>query len=221
MIGLSSVDLIFGCHSLTDASLLNSEDLRSVLMNRLVKVEPANDILAGPLRDSNAIIYVLGGGQQSLESRFKKAAVLYRNGAAGRVLIMSRPGITEYSSQLGRNLTNDEWAIGKLKDLGIHRDDIEFVSIPEDFWGTYNEAKAISGLTIKRGYRYLLLVSSPYHTRRVWESFSKMLQGSNVSILVFASDDTVNLNGLIIEYFKLLTYNYLLLPLHHSPNSVN
>jgi uncharacterized SAM-binding protein YcdF (DUF218 family) len=213
-IGLSGVVILFGLGLyLTDASLLNLDELRSFLKKRLVKEVPANELVTRASHDSNGIIYVLGGSQQSLESRFKKASALYRKGAAGKVLIMSRRGTTEYSPRLGRNWTNDEWAIDRLVGLGVKNTDIEIVSIAENFGGTYHEAKAISDLTLKRGYRYLLLVSSRYHTRRVWDSFSKMLQGRNVSLYVYPSDDPSGFKELVIEYIKLLTYDNLLLPL--------
>jgi uncharacterized SAM-binding protein YcdF (DUF218 family) len=214
IIGLSAgVALFVGVLYLTDATFLNPDEMRTFLKNRLVKVVPGNEILTGALHDSNGIIYVLGGSQKSLESRFKTASALYRDGAAGKVLTDSRRGITEYSPRLGRNLTNDEWAVDRLMDLGVQKSDIEFVSIPGNFWGTYHEARAISELTLKRGYRYLFLVSSRYHTRRVWDSFSKMLQGRNVSIYVYPSEDPSTLKELVIEYVKLLTYDNLLLPL--------
>jgi uncharacterized SAM-binding protein YcdF (DUF218 family) len=220
IIGLLVIVSLFGWGLyLTDASLLNSNELRSFLMNRLVKEVPAIELLNEPSHDSNGIIYVLAGSQRDLEGRLKKAVALYRDGAAGKVVIMSRPGLTGYSSQLGRNLTNDEWAINQLIDLGMQKADIEVVSIPWSFFGTYHEAKAISDITLKKGYRYLLLVSSPYHTKRVWNSFSKMLQGRNVSLYVYASADPVEFNALVIEYFKLLTYDNLLLPLFRSPAS--
>ncbi|HTN42831.1 MAG TPA: ElyC/SanA/YdcF family protein [Nitrospiria bacterium] len=213
-IGLfAGVSLFIGLLHMNDGSFLYPEGMKTFLKNRLVKVVPANEIFSGASRDSNGIIYVLGGSQRSLESRFIKASALYRDGAAGRVLIMSRRGITEYNPMLGRNLTNDEWAVDRLMDLGVPKSDIELVSIPESFWGTFHEARAISELTLKRGHRYLLLVSSLYHTRRVWDSFSKMLQGRNVSLYVYPSEDPSKLKDLVIEYVKLLTYDNLLLPL--------
>jgi len=178
-----------------------------------VKVVPANEILIGASRDSNGIIYVLGGSQRSLESRFIKASALYREGAAGKVLTVSRRGITEYSPPLGRNLTNDEWSADRLISLGVKRNDLEFVSVPGDFWGTYHEAKTVSDLAVKREYQSLILVTSNYHTRRTWDSFSKMVQGRNVNLYVYASDDNTEFSGLVLEYIKLLTYENLLLPL--------
>ena len=222
IIGLLAVVSLFGCaHYTADSGIRRSDQQESFLMRRLMKVKPVNDASTKTSRDFNGIIYVLGGSQQDLEGRFKKAAALYKAGAAGKVLIMHRPGNTEYSPPLRRNLTNDEWSTDRLISLGLKRNDLEFVSVPGSFWGTYHEAKTVSDLAVKRGYRYLVLVSSSYHTRRVWDSFSKMLQDRNVDLYVYGSDDDVDFSGRIVEYFKLFTYDNLLLPFTNNSKSAD
>lgn len=221
LIGFLAVALLFAIGLyFTGSNVFNSQEQWSLLMKKLTKSEPVPTNWIGTLHESNGVIYVLGGSQETLKSRFRKSAALYREGAAGKVLIMSRPGNTEYDPSIGRNLTNDEWAIGQLISLGVEKADIKIVSIPEYFWGTYNEARAISDLSVEREYRYLILVTSLYHTRRTWDSFSKMLQGRNVSIYVYASDDPAEFRELVIEYVKLLTYDNLLLPLFRKAGSV-
>jgi hypothetical protein len=39
---------------------------------------------------------------------------------AYKILIMTEPGITEYSPDLDRNLTNDEWVVMKLISIGVN-----------------------------------------------------------------------------------------------------
>src|SRR5205807_127776 len=137
----------------------------------LVKVEPEPLSSFRSLNGSNTVIYVLSGAQQSLEDRFKTAADLYHQGMASKILILSRTGITAYSPMIDRNLTNDEWTVEKLVSLGVPKEDIELVKIENGFFGTFTEAEGISNLVLNRGYKSLILVSSRYHTRRVWESF--------------------------------------------------
>lgn len=181
-------------------------------MKKLVRFEPVPAVSSDPLADSGNILYVLGGSQRSLESRFRKAAALYRDGAAKKVWIMSRKGITEYSPSLGRNLTNDEWAVGKLVEFGVPKADIEAVFITESFWGTYNEATAISDLVLKRGYNHLILVTSPHHAERVRNSFEKFLRHHDVQMDIYVSDDRVKQSDLMLEYLKRIIYNSILLP---------
>jgi uncharacterized SAM-binding protein YcdF (DUF218 family) len=169
--------------------------------------------MSGPGNESISVIYVPGGAQPRLEKRFQKAAALYRGGEASKVLIMSRPGNTEYSPALSRNLTNDEWSVGRLTDLGVRPSDIETVPIPGTFWGTYNEAKWVSKLILSRGYGRLILISSPHHAERLRNTFLKFLGPSRVNMEIYLSDDPAGRSDLVLEYIKLLVYDHLLLPI--------
>ncbi|MDL1962446.1 MAG: YdcF family protein [Deltaproteobacteria bacterium] len=120
-------------------------------------------------------MYVLGGSQTNLEFRYKTASELYHKGICKGIWILSRPGITECSVFLGRNLTDNEWSILKLKELGVPDDCIEPIEVKKRFFGTFTEAKGISSLIKKRGYKSLLLISSPEHLYRAEISFDKYL----------------------------------------------
>ena len=78
-------------------------DLKQSILNELIYINPP---APGAKVDA---IYVLGGNQRSLELKYKTAADLFRKGICKRIWILSRPGKTEYSRSLRRNLTNDEW----------------------------------------------------------------------------------------------------------------
>ena len=156
-------------------------------------------------------LYVLGGSQQSLEYKFKTVADYYRKGICKTILILSRPGITEYSPSLGRNLTNNEWAILKLKILGISEKDVELVDIKPGFFGTLTEAKHISRLAERRGYESLMLVTAPYHTKRVHVSFAGMLRDKDIIVLVRGSAEEHSLPMLLVEFIKLTIYRYFLI----------
>ena len=123
----------------------------------------------------------------------------------------ARPGKTEYSPSLGRNLTNDEWSILKLKEFGVPKEHIEPIKIKEGFFRTFAEAKGISSLIKIRGYKSLLLVSTPYHTHRLKISFDNFLKNQNTSLLIQGSETKAFLRDLIIEFFKLKVYQYFLI----------
>ncbi|MDP8219697.1 MAG: ElyC/SanA/YdcF family protein [Candidatus Theseobacter exili] len=156
-------------------------------------------------------VYVLGGSQNSLEYKFKTVADYYHKGICKEILILSRPGITEYSSLLARNLTNNEWTILKLKKLGISGKNIETVDIGKGFFGTLTEAKSVSGLIKKRGYKTLMLITSPYHTKRVKVSFTSMLTDTEITLCVRGSAEQASLSALIVEFIKLKIYKYFLI----------
>ena len=155
-------------------------------------------------------IYVLGGSQNSLDFKFRTAVKTYSKGICKRILILSRPGKTEYSSQLRRNLTNDEWAIHKLEKFGIPKKHVDPISLEEGFFGTFSEAKGISTLIRKRGYKSVLLISSPYHTHRVKISFKNFLKNHETIFYVQGSGERVSLKALTVEFIKLKIYQYLL-----------
>ncbi len=156
-------------------------------------------------------LYVLGGGQTSLEYRYKTAADLFHKGISKKIWILSKPGKTEYSRSLGRNLTNDEWSILKLKEFGVPKEHIEPIKIKEGFFGTFAEAKGISSLIKNRGHKSLMLVSSPYHTHRLKISFNNFLKNQNTSLLIQGSEGKAFLRDLIVEFFKLKVYQYFLI----------
>jgi len=185
--------------------LMFEESVRTRLFVYLCEVHPA------PPTASADVIYVLGGGQSSLEKRFSIAASLYKDQIARRVLILSRPGITEYSAVLGRNLTNDEWAYGKLSELGIRRSDIETVPVEKSFFGTLSEAAALSNLAKSRGYKTLILVTSDYHTKRVWKSFSTLMEHTEVTLYIYPAADPATILNLTGELAKLMMYRIFLL----------
>jgi len=187
------------------------KEFKVFLMKRLVKEEHLSANYSDPHSKPKNVIYVLGGGQKSLKHRFKAAANLYHKGSAEKILILSRQGITEYDLLLKRNLTNNEWAINKLIELGVKKEDIEAVQIEEGFFGTLSEAKSIPQIVKGRGYSNLILVSSSYHTMRVWVSFSKFAEDKELDLFIYRAEDHANLIGLLFEYFKLIFYERFLL----------
>jgi uncharacterized SAM-binding protein YcdF (DUF218 family) len=102
-----------------------------------------------------------------------------------------------------------------LEGLGVPRSAI----ITSDVFvgSTIEEAKVIKDLAQKRGYRSLIVVTSPYHTRRTWLTFERVLEKEDVEIIMtpsrhtnFRPDDwwkkRLYLKSVIIEYQKLLYY---------------
>ncbi len=185
----------------SNALRTNSKDL---IRKELIRIDPQ------PSTNIVDAIYILGGSQCSLKSKFKTTAELYHKGISKKIMILSRQGKTEYSTLLGRNLTNDEWAIWKLEELGIPKNSVEPISIPKGFFGTLTEAKSISELAISRGYRSILLISSPDHTHRIKISFENFLKDHNVTFYIQGSDRRASLRELIIEFIKLKIYQYFL-----------
>ncbi|OPL11554.1 MAG: hypothetical protein AVO38_15770 [delta proteobacterium ML8_D] len=190
---------------------LNSEyssafrtDLKHLILDELIDINPL------PTGTKVDAIYILGGSQTSLEAKYKTASDLYQKGICKRIWILSRPGKTEYSVSLDRNLTNNEWSVLKFAEFGVPPECIEPIKIDEGFFGTFTEAKGISSLMKKQGHKSLLLISSPYHTHRLKISFDKFLQNHHVALYVQESDGHALLRDLLVEFAKLKVYQYLL-----------
>jgi len=177
--------------------------LLNVLQHKLISIDPI------PRKSHANVIYVLGGSQRDLDSRFKRAAEIYNHHTIKKVLILSRPGKTTYSRKLGRNLTNDEWSFAKLEKMGIAGSDIELVQIKKGFFGTLTEAKNVSAIVRKKGCKSIILITSPYHTLRTRMSFEKFLWADNVKLNVLGSTERGTLSELIVEFIKLKVYEWL------------
>jgi uncharacterized SAM-binding protein YcdF (DUF218 family) len=193
--------------SIDGSTSINARNRKTIFLDSLNK----------PGINMKSAIYVLGGSQKSLERRFKKAASLYRTGAFGTIFTLGRLGKTEYSHALSRNLTNDEWTIQTLEAMGVKVEHIEVVPVFESIWGTYSEAAVMSDLVRERGYNRLVLITSPYHGERAWNTFYSFLESRNIRMEIYLADDSTGEKGLLIEFIKLLVYKKILIPLSHLP----
>lgn len=167
----------------------------------------------GRLPEPSLVAYVPGGTQDSLSYKWKTVGRLYAEGTVGKILILHRPGITEYSPALGRNLTNDEWATGKLKEEGVGAETLEFVPVPAASFGTFAEARVISDLARSRRVKRLVLVSSAHHTKRVWLSFSRFNADIAFETYAYGSDERAGIFELLMETMKLGLYRYFVFPI--------
>ena len=145
--------------------------------------------------------------------KFETVGRLYAEGAARNILILHRPGITEYNPALGRNLTNNEWATGKLEEAGVAVDDVEFVPVSTATFDTFAEARVISALARSRRVKRLLLISSTHHTKRVWLSVSHFNPDNAFEFYTYGSEERAGIPELLLENLKLRMYKYVILPL--------
>ncbi len=167
----------------------------------------------GRFPEPSSVAYILGGTQDSLGYKWKTVGRLYAEGAVRKILVLHRPGITEYSPALGRNLTNDEWAAGKLKEEGVGFEAIEFVSVPPATFNTFAEARVIAGLARSRKVKRLVLVSSMHHTKRVWLSISHFNADDAFEPYIYGSEERAGIIELLKENLKLRYYRYIVLPI--------
>jgi DUF218 domain len=198
----------------TDQRIHGFEDrLMSCLMNGLLFERPLPRENGELLTDTSSVAYILGGTQDSLRYKCSTVGRLYAEGAVGYVLVLHRPGITEYSPALGRNFTNDEWVTVHLKEEGVAVDNVEFVPVPRATFDTFSEARVVSALVRSREVKRLVLVSSTHHTKRVWLSFSHFNADNAFESYTYGSEERAGILELLMENVKLRFYRYFVFPI--------
>ncbi len=135
-------------------------------------------VVEKPLAQADAIIVL--SGSAVYKERTKKAAELYRQGLAPRVLITNDGERAGWSTSEQTNPSFVDLEQRELIANGVMPDAI--VVLPGVVLGTDQEAKVLADEIDARPIRSVLIVTSAYHTRRALKTFEKMLAGKNVEI---------------------------------------
>lgn len=130
-------------------------------------------IVADPLARADAVV-PLGGGERD---RVTQAAALVVDGHAGWLVTtdveMDLPGI------------RDSWADMVRREAawqGVPAERI--VDAPGLVTTTYGEAVAVRGLMLERGWRSLIVVTDPLHTRRARLVFREVFRDAGIRVIV-------------------------------------
>ncbi len=125
------------------------------------------------------VILVLSGSA-AYKQRTKKAAELYKQGVAPRILITNDGERAGWSTTDQRNPPFVELERRELIANGVLPDAITV--LPGEVAGTDQEAKELANEIDERPFGSVVLVTSPYHTRRALWTFEKFLKGKGVAI---------------------------------------
>ena len=158
----------------------------------------------------------MGGNQESLENRVHLSAKLYRTGAIEKVLTLSRDGITEYSPELRRNLTNNEWILRLLESNGISKSHIELIDFKSGFFGTLTEIRGLMKLCSERNWHHIVIISSGYHTARIEATAKGLNLASVTTYKICGSSEQTSFFGSFREFCKLLSYRNIIIPIYCS-----
>lgn len=149
--------------------------LAVLLISRSLWLPPIGGflIVADPLQRADAVV-PLGGGERD---RVAQAAALVRDGCAGWLVTtnveLDLPGI------------RDSWAgLVRREALwqGVAAERI--VDAPGLVTTTCNEAQAVAGLARARGWRSVIVVTDPLHTRRARVIFREVFRDVGVQVVV-------------------------------------
>lgn len=141
-----------------------------VLAERLIVEKPL------PRAD---VILVLGGSSVYLE-RTQKAALVYKQGAAPKILLTDDGGRTGWSRKEQRNPLFVELAEQSLIAQGVPAENIETLKLKGS--GTIYEAQLLRDKIKESDWKSILIVTSAYHTRRSLWTFEREIADENIKI---------------------------------------
>lgn len=153
-------------------------------------------------------IFVLGGSASYVE-RTRKAAELYKNGIASKVLLTNDGLRGGWNEKEKRNPYYAERARWELLKQGVPDEAVEI--LPNVVASTRDEAESAAKVVRERNLKSLLLVTSAYHTGRTLWIFERTAQKQNLSVeLGITSADTepgeTGVLTIINEYLKTIYY---------------
>lgn len=137
-----------------------------------------NLIVKQPLDRADAILVL--SGSRFYPERTAEAALVYSKGVAPKIFLTDDGGRAGWSKSEQRNPRFVELIKQKLIEGGVPADAVEI--LPPQVSGTIDEAEVLRERVSQGDINSVLLVTSPYHTRRSLNTFEKVLKDKNVRL---------------------------------------
>jgi uncharacterized SAM-binding protein YcdF (DUF218 family) len=171
-------------------------------------------IVAHPPQKSDLIVCLAGGNVE----RGLAVADAYEKGLAPRIFMAREVPPDGYGWLKERGVDYPETVdlmMKLLEGLGIPRS--AFLTSDRPAKSTFDEANLVKDVLMKSDYNSIIIITTPYHCRRTWLTFRKVLEENDVRILMlpssysdFKPEDWWKkrryLREIIIEYQKLIYY---------------
>lgn len=137
-------------------------------------------IVEKPLEKADAI-WVLGGSSTYIE-RDQKAAELYKQGVAPKIIVVNDGVMSGWNQNEQRNIPIEELSKRELIAQGVPISAIEV--LPKLVDSTKDEADLLVETAQTRQLKSVLLVTSAYHSRRTLWTFERVVLKNNLSIKI-------------------------------------
>ena len=124
-------------------------------------------------------LVVLSGGS-FYEERARHAAELFAQGRAPRIVLTDDGLEGPWSNALERNPTYAELEAEELSRAGVPGESVRFV--PAQVSSTYDEAVRVRDYAQAQGLRSVLVVTSPYHSRRALWVWRRVFSESGIEV---------------------------------------
>lgn len=171
-------------------------------------------VVEHPLKKSDLIVCLSGS---SIE-RGLEASELYQKGMAASIFITREELPVGYEALRKKGGSYPEertLVVELLQGLGVPGS--ACLSSDRFVSSTFDEAKLLWDITQEKGYKSLIIVTSPEHTRRAWLTFENVFEKADIRIAMrpsrhsnFRSEDWWKtrkyLRAVIFEYQKLIFY---------------
>jgi uncharacterized SAM-binding protein YcdF (DUF218 family) len=145
-------------------------------------------------------------------------ADLFAKGLASKIIITRgpQPDGLKHLEKMGINYQEPrDLLLNILRRHGAP--DNSFILDDRIVTSTFSEATLVKGTIDKEHYKSIIIVTSPFHTRRAWLTFREVLENSKVDLMVYGSPysdfspedwwkSRKYTKKVIIEYQKLLYY---------------
>ncbi|HEY6802390.1 MAG TPA: YdcF family protein [Pyrinomonadaceae bacterium] len=135
-------------------------------------------IVEAPL--PHADVAVLLSGSSTYFERAQTAATLFRAGKVSRIILTNDNRQGGWSSAEQRNPFFYERTKRELERQGVPETSIEVLS--QTVYSTYDEAKLLRDYNATHPFNRLVVVTSPYHSRRAYRTFRRMFNDTNVQV---------------------------------------
>ena len=130
-------------------------------------------IVSAPIERADVIVVMAGSAV--FKERTQRAAELYKEGRASKIILTNDNQQSGWVSDEQRNIPYQELAARWLRRQGVPDAAIEI--LPEPLSGTYDESLLLRKYAEAHGLHSLLVVTSAYHSRRaLWtlrQTFSR------------------------------------------------
>jgi uncharacterized SAM-binding protein YcdF (DUF218 family) len=130
------------------------------------------------------VIFVLAGDANFRPAR---AAELYHAGWAPRIVIPRPEDLPSHELGVMPNLT--DLATTVMQRLGVPRDAIVVLTIPDGSTSTIDDARMFRAYAARHNVRRAIVVTSSFHTRRTRWVMRRALKGMGVELIMTPADD--------------------------------
>ncbi|MCU1266092.1 MAG: hypothetical protein JWM21_2410 [Acidobacteria bacterium] len=135
-------------------------------------------IVNAPLPRADVIMIMAGSAV--FKERTQRAAELYKQGRAPKILVTNDNQEGGWVSDEQRNIPYQELAARYLRRQGVPDEAIE--TLPEPVSGTYEELQLLRGYAQANGLHSILIVTSAYHSRRTLWTLGQTFASSGIAI---------------------------------------